>query len=163
MTWWGDSRCPCWFWLNILKLIQKWQGGSSSFGEIYRYVFVRFMSLCKSVYMFYTRTGRTVCVCVQRATVSVTRHACARVCLSACFSGLNPRTVPHLSLNKFRALLGYRGVVLGLNVSDFFCSLGTSNGARAAEKIIKPEWVADILAHLGHLFSVPAVSVFVLF
>ena len=56
------------------------------------------------------------------------------VFLSACFCGLNPRTVLHLSLNKFRALLGYRGLVLGLNVSSFFCSLGTSNGVRAAEK-----------------------------
>ena len=41
------------------------------------------------------------------------------VCLSACFCGLNPRTVPQLSLNKFRAPLGYRGLVLGLNVSCF--------------------------------------------
>ena len=53
------------------------------------------------------------------------------VCLSACFCGLNPRTVPQLSLNKFRAPLSYSGLVLGLNVSDFFRSLGTSNGARA--------------------------------
>ena len=79
MTWWGDRRTPCWFRLNILKLIRKWQGGSSSFGEIYRYVFVRFMSLCKSVYMFYTRTGRTACVCVERA--SVTRQVCLCACL----------------------------------------------------------------------------------
>ena len=58
------------------------------------------------------------------------------MCLSACFCGLNrlnPRTVPHLSLNKFRAPLGYRGLVLGLNVSCFFRSLGTSNGARAEQ------------------------------
>ena len=56
------------------------------------------------------------------------------VCLSACFScGLNPRTVPQLSLNKFRAPLGYRGLVLGLNMSYFFRSLGTSNGARAEQ------------------------------
>ena len=53
------------------------------------------------------------------------------VCLSACFCGFNPRTVPQLSLNKFRAPLGNRGLVLGLNVSYFFRSLGTSNGARA--------------------------------
>ena len=39
---------------------------------------LRFMSLCKSV--FYTRTGRTTRVCVERARVSVTRH---RVCLCA--------------------------------------------------------------------------------
>ena len=42
------------------------------------------------------------------------------VCLSAYFCGLNPRTVPQLSLNKFRAPLGYRGLVLGLNVSISF-------------------------------------------
>ena len=55
------------------------------------------------------------------------------VCMSACFCGLNPRTIPQLSLNKFRAPLGYRGLVLGLNVSCFFRSLGTSNGARAEQ------------------------------
>ena len=81
--------------------------------------------------MFYTQTGRTACVCVERARVGVTRHACVPVCLSACFCGLNPRTVPHLSVNKFRAPLGYRGLVLRLNVSYFFRSLGTLNGARA--------------------------------
>ena len=36
------------------------------------------------------------------------------VCLSACLCGLNPRTVPQLSLNKFS------GLVLGLNVSISF-------------------------------------------
>ena len=47
-TWWGDSRSLCCrtFRLNISKLIQEWQGSSSSLGEIYRSVFVRFMSLC---------------------------------------------------------------------------------------------------------------------
>ena len=55
------------------------------------------------------------------------------VCLSACFCGLNPRTAPQLSRNKFRAPLSYRGLVLGLNVSYFFRSLGTSNGARAEQ------------------------------
>ena len=42
------------------------------------------------------------------------------VCLSVCFCGLNPRTVLQLSLNKFRAPHGYRGFVLGLNVSISF-------------------------------------------
>ena len=88
------------------------------------------MSLCKGV-CFYTRTGRTMRVCVERAGVSVTRRV--PVCSSACFCGLNPRTVPHRSLNKFRAPLGNRGLVLGLNVSCFFRSLGTSNGARAEQ------------------------------
>ena len=42
--------------------------------------------------------------------------------------------VPHLSLNKFGAPLGYRRLALGLNVSYFFRSLGTANGARAKEQ-----------------------------
>ena len=62
---------------------------------------------------------------------SASRDMRVPVCLSACFCGFNPRTVPQLSLNKFRAPLGNRGLVLGLNVSYFFRSLGTSNGARA--------------------------------
>ena len=65
------------------------------------------------------------------------------VCLSACFCGLNSKTVPQLSLNKFRAPLGYRGLVLGLNVSNFFRSLGISNGARAEQT--RPTEVADII------------------
>ena len=66
------------------------------------------------------------------------------VCLFACFCGLNPRTVPQLSLIKFRAPLGYRAVlVLGLNVYYFFRSLGTSNGARAEQT--QPTEVADII------------------
>ena len=89
--------------------------------------------------MFYTRTGRTARVCVERARVSVTRHG-GPVCLSACFCGLNPRTVPQLSLNKFRVPQGYRGLVQGLNVSclNFFRFLGTINGARAAERKSQP-------------------------
>ena len=65
------------------------------------------------------------------------------LCLSAGFFRLNPRTVPQLSLNKLRAPLGYRGLVLGLNVSYFFRSLGTSNGARAEQT--RPTEVADII------------------
>ena len=48
---------------------------------------------------------------------------------------LNPMTVPQLSLNKFSAPLGYRGLVLGLKVSYFFRSLGTSSGVRARRKL----------------------------
>ena len=62
----------------------------------------------------------------------MTRHACA--CLLVCVFQvvpLNPRAVPELSLNKFRTPLGNRGLVLGLNVSYFFRSLGTSSGTRA--------------------------------
>ena len=68
---------------------------------------------------------------------------CVPMCLSACFCELNPRTVPQLSLNKFRAPLGYRGLVLGLNVFYFFRSLGTASGARAEQT--RPTEVADII------------------
>ena len=103
------------------NLIQKWQGSSSSLGEIYRYGLVRFMSLCKSV-CFIRGLGElgerpSVSVCVERATDGQCDATC--VCLFACFCGLDPMTVPQLSLNKFRAPLCYRGSVLGLNVSCF--------------------------------------------
>ena len=74
-----------------------------------------------------------LCRLSELGSVSVTRHMRVPVCLFACFCGLNPRTVPHLSLSKFRAPLGYRGLMLGLNVSYFFPSLGTLNGARAEQ------------------------------
>ena len=108
--------------LNILKLIstgmarQQLQFGRDlqvCFCQIYDFVQKR---------VFYTRTGRTACVCVERATPGHCDATCVclHVCLSACFCGFNPRTVPQLSLNKFRAPLGYRGLVLGLNVSVSF-------------------------------------------
>ena len=66
------------------------------------------------------------------------------VCLSACFCGFKPRTVPQLSLNKFRAPLGRnRGLLLGLNVSYFFRSLGTPV-EHVQSKLDQAE-VADIL------------------
>ena len=65
------------------------------------------------------------------------------MCLSACFCGVNPRIIPQLSLIKFRAPLGYRGLVLGLNVPYFFRSLGTCNGARAEQT--RPMEVPDII------------------
>ena len=77
------------------------------------------------------------------------------VCLSACFCGLNPRTVPQLSLNKLRAPLGYRGLVLGLNVSCFFRSLGTSSGRSTCRAKLDQAEVADIITsqkNCGHLF-----------
>ena len=85
-TWWpGLTGVSLWFRLNILKLIQKWQGSSSSFGEIYRYVFVRFMSLCKSVSCFIRGRGEPrVFVSSELGRVSVTRHmprACVLVCV----------------------------------------------------------------------------------
>ena len=128
-----SDTVACWFRQRMLKLIQKCQGSSSSilFGEIYRSVFVRFMSLCKGV-CFVCGRGEPR-VFVSREVGSVWRDMRVPVCLSACFCGLNPRTVPQLSLNKFRAPQGYRGLVLGLNVSCFFRSLGTSSGARAEQ------------------------------
>ena len=98
---------------------QFWRDLQVCFRQIY--VFVQ-------KHMFYTRTGRTTRVCVEAS--SMWRDMRMPVRLSACFCGLNPRTVPQLSLNKFRPFLGYRGLVLGLNVSYSFRSLGTFNGAR---------------------------------
>ena len=66
------------------------------------------------------------------------------VCSSACFCGLNPRTVPHLSLNKFRAPLGKSGLVLGLNVSYFFRSALVTVNAGARAELDQAE-VADII------------------
>ena len=124
-----DLGWTFWTWVN---LIQKWQGSSSSLGEIYRYVLVRFMSLCKSVCFIRGRGERPrVSVCVERATDGQCDATC--VCLSECFCGLDPMTVPQLSRNKFRAPLCYRGSVLGLNVSCFFHSLGASKGTRAEQ------------------------------
>ena len=81
------------------------------------------------------------------------------VCLSACFCGLNPRTVPQLSLNKFRAPLGYCSLVLELSVRVLFRSLGTSNGTRAEQidraevAIIKSQKIAGLCwPILGDLF-----------
>ena len=92
--------------------------------------FLSDLCLCAKAYVFIRGRGGTA-ACVAPARVSVTATCvCLSVYLSACFCGLNPRTVPQLSLIKFRASLGYRGFVLGLNVSYFFRSLGTSNGAR---------------------------------
>ena len=61
------------------------------------------------------------------------------VCFSASFCGLNLRTVPQLNLNKFRAPLGYRGLVLGLNVGKpkralFLSFFGTSMEHVAAQQ-----------------------------
>jgi len=101
-----------------------------------------FMSLCKSV-CFICGRGERPRVFVSSELGSVWRDMRVPVCLSACFCGLNPRTVPHLSLNKFRALLGNRGLVLGLNVSYFFRSLGTPV-EHVQSKLDQAE-VADIL------------------
>ena len=86
------------------------------------------LCLCAKAYVLYA-DGANHAACLCRAS-SMGRDMRMPVCLSSCFRGLNPRTVPQLSLNKFRPSLGYRGLVLGLNVSYSFRSLGTSNGAR---------------------------------
>ena len=103
---------------------------------------LRFMSLCKSV-CFTRRRGQRPHVFVASYAGSVWRDMLVSVCSSSCFCGLNPMTVTQLSLNKFRAPLGYRGLVLGLNVSNFFCSLGILNWARAEQT--RPMEVADII------------------
>ena len=77
----ADIRSVCWFRPNILKLIQKWQGSSSSFGEIYRYGFVSFMSLCKGV-CFIRGRGEPHVFVSSEARVSVTGHVCA--CVLVC-------------------------------------------------------------------------------
>ena len=92
--------------------------------------------------MFYTRTGRTACVYVERFRVSVTQHACA--CVLVCVFLWVPRTVPHQSQNKFRAPLGYRGLVLGLNVSYFFGVLWVLPMEHVQRKLDQAE-VADII------------------
>ena len=111
--------------------------------------------------------GRTLCHSLCRASLSQCGATC--LCLCACLRvsscGLSPRAVPQLSLNKLRAPLGNRGLVLGLNVSYFFRSLGTSNGARAERTRL-----SGYRQHTSHKIagsadpywtpvSVPAVSV----
>ena len=103
MTWWGDSRSPCWFRLNILKLIQKWQDSSSSFGRDFTGKFLSNLCLCAKAYVLYADRANGH-VCLSSELGSVWGDMRVPVCLSACFCGLeNPRAVPQLSLIKFRA------------------------------------------------------------
>ena len=91
------------------QLRQFWRGLQVCFCQIYVFVQKR---------MFYTRTGRTAWCCVERAarvSVTATCRLVRPVPLSGCvFLWVKSQTVPQLSLNKFRAPLGYRGLVLGL-------------------------------------------------
>ena len=163
-TWWGDSRSPCWFRLNILKLILKWQGSSSNFGDIfYRYVFVRFMSWWKSVCFILGRDELRVFVWNELG--SVWRDMRVPVYLSMLFCGLNPRTVlavVHLSgLSKFQSTprLPAR---FGARVKRvlFLSFFGCANGARAEQtrpatevaNILRHKTLRAVLAHHGHPF-----------
>ena len=109
---------------------------------IFTGIFSSGLCLCAKAYVFIRGRGEPRVLIVGRARVSVTRHACICACLE-CFCGLNPRTIPQLSLNKFRAPLGYRGLVLGLNVPYFFRSLGTLNETRAEQT--QPSGSRDII------------------
>ena len=100
------------------------------------------------------------------------------VCFSLSFCGLNLRIVPQLSLNKFRAPLGYRGLVLGLNVGKpkrvlILSFFGTSSGARGGranstkrKSRHRLRHIKKLRAvhHLGHLFlCLPVVFLFCFF
>ena len=92
--------------------------------------------------VFHTRTGRTARVCFERAGDSDATCVCLCACLRV-FVGSGQHH-SKLRLKKFRVPLGYRGLVLELNVSCFFRSLGTANGARGQSKLNQTE-VADII------------------
>ena len=119
---------------------------------------LRFMSLCKSVCFIRGRGQRPPRVCV--ASYGQCDATC--VCVSACFRGLNPMTVPQMSLSKFRASLGYRGLVLGLNVSNFFrafgyfqwstCKLHQRRTWKLPTYLRHKKLRAAVLARLGHPF-----------
>ena len=91
-------------------------------------MFLSDLCLCAKAYVSYAdgANGR-VCLCrASKAGQCDATCVCLCTCLRVFVSGIIPRTVPHLGLNKFRAPLGYRGgLVLGLNVSYFFGSLAT--------------------------------------
>ena len=101
--------------------------------------------LCAKAYVLYTDGANCVCLC--RASSMWRDYMRVPVCLCRCVFLWVPRAVPQLSLNKFRAPLGNRGLVLGLNVSYFFRSFGTSpewSTCRAANST-KRKSVADII------------------
>ena len=133
------------------------------------------MSLCKSVCFI---RGRGERVFVSSELGSVWRDMLVPVCFSASFCGLNLRTVPQLNLNKFRAPLGYRGLVLGLNVGKpkralILSFFGTSNGARGgtanstkrkSQHRLRHIKKLRAVHHLGHLFlCLPVVVFFLVF
>ena len=141
ITWWSWQQVSLLlYWTFQLKLIQKWQGSNSSHLARFTGMSLSDLCLCKSVCFIIIRERYEPRVCQCRASERGTVWCDMPTYL---VTGLNPRTIPHLSLNKFRASLGYRGLVLGLNVSCFCRSLGTSIGANST----KPAEVADILRH----------------
>ena len=77
-------------------------------------MFLSDLCLRAKAYVLYA-DGANVCLLVSSEMGSVWRDMLLPVCFSATFCGLNLRTV-QLSLDKLRAPLGYRGLVLGLDV-----------------------------------------------
>ena len=86
------------------------------------------------------------------------------VCFSASFCVLNLRTVTQLSLNKFRAPLGYRGLVLGLKVGKpkrVFSFFGyfewttwraNSTKRKSRRRLRHMQKLGAVLTYFGHLF-----------
>ena len=122
--------------------------------------------------MFYTRTGRTACVYVERFRVSVTQHACA--CVLVCVFLWVPRTVPHQSQNKFRVPLGYRSLVLGLKVGKpkrvfsffgyFEWSTWRANSTKRKSRrgLRHMQTLGAVLTYFGHRFLCLAFQVLLL-
>ena len=79
-------------------------------------MFLSDLCLCAKAYI---NGANSVCLCRASYGQCDATCVCLSVCMPACFCGLNPRTVPQLILNKFRARHGNRGSVLGLNVPSF--------------------------------------------
>ena len=128
-----------WQQVSLLILTEHFEVNTAGNGKAAVAVLARFtgmflsdLCLCAKAYVWYAdEASRVSVVFVSSELGSAWRDMRVPVCgVSACFC----RTVPHLSFNNFGAPLGYCRLVLGLNVSYFFRSLGTSNGARAAKK-----------------------------
>ena len=108
-----------------------YKGSRRGFGEIYRYV-LSDVCLCAKAYVLYANGANMWIMSSELGSVSRDMPR-VPVCFSASFCGLNLRTVPQLSVKKFRVPLGYRRLVLGLKVGKpkrVCFSLGTLNGAR---------------------------------
>ena len=76
----ADSRSPCWFRLNILKLIQKWQGSSSSLQARFTGLFLSDLCLCAKECVSYADGADRACLC--RASEGQCDETC--VCPCAC-------------------------------------------------------------------------------
>ena len=91
-----------------------YKGSRRGFGEIYRYV-LSDVCLCAKAYVLYADGANMWIMSSELGSVSRDMPR-VPVCFSASFCGLNLRTVPQLSVKKFRVPLGYRRLVLGLKV-----------------------------------------------